>query len=106
MKRAFEIAKQSKCRQQHGAVVIRNGNVLAVATNKDRNLVNNLDESHVKEHASVHAEVAALSQVANPKGCTVFVARVMRDGKPGYSKPCSRCERYLKNAGVRRVVWT
>lgn len=106
MNKAVELAKQSKCRQRHAAVVLRNGNVVAAATNKDRNPVNNLDEAHVKQHASIHAEVAALSKVNNPKGCIVYVARVMKDDTPGLSKPCRRCEKYLKDAGVRRVIWT
>ena len=106
LKKAFEIAQTSQCHQRHGAVVIRNGNVVSTAVNRDRNLVDNLDEAHVKEHASVHAEVAALSKVSNPKGCTVYVARAMRSGGPGMSKPCTRCEEYLAASGVRRVVWT
>lgn len=106
LKRAYELAQTSKCRQRHGAVVIQNGNVVSVGVNKDRNIVNNLDESHVKAHGSIHAEVAALSKVANPKGCVVYVARAMNSGVPGNSKPCPRCEKYLDDAGVRRVVWT
>lgn len=106
LKRAYELARQSLCHQRHGAIVVQNGNVVAVAVNKDRNLVDNLDEAHIKQHASVHAEVAALSKVANPKGATVYVARAMRSGQPGNSKPCSRCQMYLEKAGVRRVVWT
>lgn len=106
LKKAHEIAQTSLCRQKHGAVVIRNGNVVSFATNKDINLVDNLDEQHVKAHASVHAEVAALSRVSNPRGCTVYVSRAMKSGEPGYSKPCARCQKYLDEAGVKRVVWT
>lgn len=100
------MAQTSLCNQRHGAVVIRNGNVVAFAPNKDRNNVDILDESHVKTHASVHAEVAALSRVSNPRGCTVYVSRAMKTGVPGNSKPCPRCAKYLEDAGVKRVVWT
>lgn len=100
------MASESKCRQRHGAIVVRNGNVLSIATNKNINPMNVLDEEHVREHASIHAEVAALRRVANPRGCTVYVARVMSDGSPGLSKPCIRCQKYLDKAGVKQVVWT
>lgn len=106
LNKAYEIAKTSLCNQRHGAVVIRNGNVVSFATNKDINLVDNLDEKHVKTHASIHAEVAALSKVANPRGCTVYVSRALKSGGPGHSKPCVRCQKYLDEAGVKRVVWT
>lgn len=106
LKKAYEVAKSSECNQRHGAVVVKNGNVLSFATNKNRNRVDILEEDQVKAHASVHAEVAALSRVANPRGCTVYVSRALNSGGPGLSKPCQRCERYLKAAGVKRVVWT
>lgn len=106
LKRAYELALTSQCNQKHGAVVIRNGNVLAVGVNKDTNNPDIMDEAHIKTHASVHAEVAALSRVSNPRGCTVYVARSLKSGGPGNSKPCVRCAKYLEEAGVRRVVWT
>lgn len=105
LRRAYEVAKNSKCRQRHGAVVVRNGNILSFATNKDINDMRVMDEKHIRTHASVHAEVAALSRVADPRGCTVYVARVLKAG-PGLSKPCERCQEYLDSAGVKRVVWT
>jgi hypothetical protein len=30
----------------------------------------------------------------------------MKDGTPALSKPCKKCERYLKRYGVSEVVWT
>lgn len=108
LKRAYELAKESSCRHKHGAVVVRNGNILAMGNNihRELNAADAADTEFFKKHASIHAEVAAVRQVANPQGCTVYVARVMADGSPGLSKPCHRCAKYLEEMGVRRVVWT
>lgn len=102
------MARKSDCRHKHGAVVVKNGNILSFGTNIHRELnpADAQDIDYFKSNASVHAEVAALRQVADPRGCTVYVARVMADGSAGLSKPCVRCEKYLIGAGVKRVVWT
>lgn len=102
------MAQQSDCRHRHGAVVVKNGNILSFATNIHRELnpADARDLEFFKKNASVHAEVAALRRVVDPRGCTVYVARVMADGSAGLSKPCVRCEKYLIDAGVKRVVWT
>lgn len=78
--------------------------MLAVAANRPRN-----DPAVVPEPRgcqSVHAEVRALARVADPRGATVYVARVAADGTVALSEPCFECRATLEAAGVRRVVWT
>lgn len=103
---AFRTAENSECRMKHAAVVVKNGNILSIGINKNINHPDILSESHVKQNASRHAEMVALRRVANPEGATIFVARVMRDGSEGMSKPCKNCQRELDKAGVKRVVYT
>lgn len=98
---ALRLAESSPCRYRHGAVVSRGGRVLARATNRPTAKV--LDDHAVRER---HAEVAALARVADPRGATVWVARVLADGSPALSAPCPDCVKVLTEAGVRRVVWT
>lgn len=86
--------------------MVKNGNVLAVAPNRDRNRPAILDQGHIRSGACVHAEVAAARRVANLKGAVVYVARLSRTGAPAFSRPCPGCETYLRQVGVKRVVHT
>jgi deoxycytidylate deaminase len=85
---------------------VKNGNVLAVGVNRDKNHPSIMSEGHIKPGACVHAEVDALRRVANPRGSVVYVARVDRSGMPAYSRPCPNCEQTLSSAGVKRVFHT
>lgn len=57
---------------------------------------------------SVHAEVAALRAWGgtNLRNATLYVARIGRDGTPMMSKPCANCQQALRDAGVKKVVYT
>jgi len=99
---AIELAETSKCRHKHGCVVVSRGRVIAQATNKKVG-----DPGTQWRRSYIHAEFAALIAAGkNAKGSKVYVARVMKDGTPALSKPCKKCERYLKRYGVSEVVWT
>lgn len=55
IRRAISVAATSVHRWQLGSVIVNNGNVLSVATNRFRN------EPHIDHHnATYHAEMAAL----------------------------------------------
>jgi pyrimidine deaminase RibD-like protein len=54
---------------------------------------------------SIHAEAAALRGV-DAAGGTLYVARVTRRNTWGMARPCAGCEKLLREAQVRRVVWT
>ena len=102
LQKALEIAKTSKCRYKHGCVVVNNGRIVSVATNKK---VGD-PETHWRK-AHVHAEAAALIAAGSKAyGSTVYVARAAADGSPADSKPCKKCDRYLERFGVAQVRWT
>jgi len=105
---ALRVAESSDCKQQHGAVVVKGGRVMAVGVNKFRN-----DPAFVPSDTgnrrgtifSVHAEVSALSRVANPRGCTIYIARVS-NGASAFSRPCDNCVISLMRAGVKSICYT
>ena len=101
--RAVRIAQSVDGRWRVGCVVVRGSRVLAVAANTQRNHPTTLDGC--LWHSSVHAEMAALRQVAEPKGTTAYVARVGRDGLVRHAQPCARCQTALTNSGVA-AVWS
>lgn len=87
-------------------MVVKNGNILAVGWNVDINQPAQMSEEHIKTGASIHAEVRALSVVGNPKGVTIYVARINKKGEVRNSRPCVRCESVLESFSVKRVVHT
>lgn len=102
IQRTAQLAALSDCAFMHGAIVVRNGNILSMAVNRWRNK----QVTAPIEHATVHAEAAALSQVTNPKGATIYVARFGRDGKATMSRPCDTCYPLISKSGIKEVVFT
>lgn len=102
LEKAMEVAATSKCRHKHGAVVVNNGRIVGVATNRKVG-----DTETAWRRAHVHAEIAALNAAGSrAKGALVYVARVGADGSPANSKPCKKCERFMERSRIERVVWT
>lgn len=107
--RARDMALESNCRQRVGAVVVKGGRVLAAACNRDYNDPAYLEDEKVAMHASICAERRALALIPDEaaKGAIVYVVRAGRNEDNAYacSKPCKRCEKVLKAARVKRVVY-
>lgn len=80
--------------------------MLGRGVNKDRN-----NPEFIKcgpADYAVHAEIAALRSCGNTpvKGGTLYVARVGGTGEARMSKPCPRCQKALREAGIKKVVYT
>lgn len=102
LRMAIEIAKESKCRTKHGCVVVNNGKVVSVATNKRVS-----DPSVEWRKSHIHAEAAAvLAAGRHAHKSIVYVARIMADGTTSNSKPCKKCDGYLARMGVAQIVYT
>lgn len=100
---SFAVVSKYK-RWRMGAVVVRGGRILAGASNDLRNSAST--DGIPLEECSVHAEVAALKRAKAVEGSTVYVARVLKNGRRGLARPCARCEDVLIAAKVRRAIWT
>lgn len=100
-------ATKSKARNTHGAVVIKGGRVLGTGWNKDRNSPTIIDADRIKHDCSYHAEEIAIREAGdNLKGAVIYVARVNKQGKDRDSKPCFKCSDLIKEAGIKRVIYT
>lgn len=107
LEHAKKVASLSTCKFKHGAVVVRGGRVLSVGVNSYRNFP--MDFSVMpRDSSSVHAEEAALAVLGgkDARGATMFVARVNNIGEERMSRPCSRCMRRLRKAGIKRIIYT
>lgn len=88
---------------KHGCVIVLGGSVQAMGINKRTN------DPFIHQNLhwlSEHAEMAALRRCKRTKGAVLYVARVNNRGQERMSKPCSKCAKLLKEAGIKKVVYT
>jgi len=106
LSRASELASHSSEKYRHGAIITRGGKTLAIGINRAINNPNHVTDP--KTGASIHAEIAALNacRKSNLEGATIYVARILKDGSPAMSKPCLRCQKALRKAGIKKVFYT
>lgn len=105
LEQAKKVASTSSVREKHGAVAVRGGRVVGVGVNSYQNDHNLFDI--LPFNRTTHAEQACLRAIGeNARGAVMYVARVNRDGEEKMSKPCSMCQKALREAGVRKVVYT
>jgi cytidine deaminase len=73
-------------------MVTRGGAVVAFGTN----------------HDETHAEVAALNNLWPDQrpGTRVISIRLRRSGTLGMAKPCPECQEFMRNNGVKSVMYT
>jgi deoxycytidylate deaminase len=57
-------------------------------------------------HLTIHAERDALSRVKDPRGATLYIAQVNRNGDEKMSRPCDACAELIAQAGIKAVVYT
>lgn len=101
-------ATKSKARNTHGAVIVKGGRVLSTGWNKNRNHPAIVSPEHIKTECSYHAEEVAIREAGedNVKGAVIYVARVSKNGADRDSKPCPKCAALIRQAGIKRVVFT
>jgi deoxycytidylate deaminase len=95
-------------RAKHGAVLTKNGNVVAVATNRLRNCPRTIKHAGADNY-SYHAERLAIRRAqannVDLDGAVIYVARSMGRGS-GLSRPCNRCYDAIVDAGIKKIVYT
>lgn len=77
---------------KHAALVLKGGAVVATGFNHEWN----------------HAEVSALQKLWPNKrrGTTVWSIRLTRTGRLAEAKPCPACDQFLRENGVKAVVYS
>ena len=93
---------------RHGAVLIRGGSVLNIATNSDNHTSFGQRFRTSPGRATHHAETACVLGLDRSitNGATMYVARINKSGDWKMSKPCSMCHEVMKFVGIKRVVYT
>ena len=77
---------------KHAVMVTRGGAIVSFGTN----------------HDEVHAEVAALKQLwpSERRGTKIVSIRLRRSGTLGMAKPCPECQEFMRQNGVKSVMYT
>lgn len=113
---AIKAAEMSSCTSRHGAVLVKNGNVLAIGVNAMKNDPLYVDPQKrnvvppnvlIMDMMSVHAEEAVIrANKEEANNAVIYIARISAKGEPVLSKPCASCQKMLKEYGVKKAIWT
>jgi len=107
MKRAIrETKKSSQELFRFGVVIFNKNKILSTGTNSIR-AARKLHPRFFRWPGSVHAEVAAiLNAKTNLSGSSIFIIRVNKAGDLMYSRPCEHCLRYIKEVGIKKIIYS
>jgi dCMP deaminase len=122
LKIAEAVLERSTClRRKYGAVIIKDDNVISTGYNgSPRGEVNCIDTGVCQRKAmnvpsgeryelcvAIHAEQNAIISAGRDKtiGATLYiVGKEAKTGEYANPNPCIMCRRFIKNAGITRVV--
>lgn len=106
--KALHLSELSDCKFKHGAIIVKNGNVISVGINYQINDPAFLDDEVAVDHAAIHAEVAALNAAkkVNLQGAVIYIARRNKSGDPMMSRPCAKCQKAISARGIKKVFYT
>ena len=111
LKLAIEIARGIQHDKYRMACVVTNKRDRVISVG-----INSYTKSHPKQlfyaHKSgnndkiyLHAEISALIR-CREKPWAIYIARVNRSGKPKLAKPCRGCEIAIRDANIKRIMYT
>jgi deoxycytidylate deaminase len=90
-----------------GACLVRGGSVLSIGWNSIQNDPALIDEADIRRGlASTHAEIDAINHAADPRGATLYVARITPGGSIGRARPCLNCLTNIRKSDIKSVWWT
>ncbi len=108
---AIKMAKRSYMTQRHGAVIVRNGEIIAKGYNHH--------VTHLNHLFSLHAEMDAIADLKKKypeskskrwlKDCRLYVVRIgpdRQDNPLRMSKPCINCKQAIQNLGIPIVFYS
>ena len=104
MELAIELAAKSRCKQQHAAVIVYRGKILATGVNQKLECPTTTNW----RNNYIHAEEAAILKAGGniPRGAKIYIARVGGNGSPANSAPCTRCYGRITRAGIKEIAFT
>jgi len=100
---AVKCATAAQCNIRLGAVVARKNIPISFGWNKPF-------KTHPRSRSrfqSIHAELDAIlgATIEQTNGATLYVVRLLRNGRLAHSRPCEDCMRLIHQAQIRTVVF-
>jgi deoxycytidylate deaminase len=108
--RGLEIAREMSKKSTEpfllGSCFTNSGKILSRGYNRYRG-TNALVNKYFGFH-TIHAEMDAIFRAPRAlwRGGIIYVYRTRRDGTSAISKPCIRCQRALKDLGIKKAVYS
>lgn len=107
--RFFEIAKKLSKSSTHpdhqlGAVITKGNEIISLGFNKLK--------THPKsnnKYKTLHAELDAIIHAEKAEhlyGCSIYIYRETKYGRPANSKPCPYCQELLKRVFIQDVYYS
>jgi len=103
LKRTVAIAKTSQERHKHACIIVKGGAIQGYGVNTRRNIPGIIDNI---DALGDHAEARALKNSTKTEGAVAFIARVNKNDQERMSRPCPKCIKALKEAGIKKIVYT
>jgi deoxycytidylate deaminase len=88
-----------------GAVVVRGGSVIAKGYNRPSGKTESIGKQLGIPLWTLHAEMDALLNCGTTEGSYLFVAGRKENGSRVHSKPCKKCQAFMKGLGLLGVFW-
>jgi deoxycytidylate deaminase len=101
---AKNVSKHSDYKIKVGCVIVDHSTPISTGFNKIK--YNKIWGNPIK--ATIHAEALAMKNSGKDylKNSIAFIYREFSNGMPALAKPCSDCEKRLRDFGVKRVYYT
>lgn len=106
---AIQQAYQSIMPNRLGAVLVHKKTVLGAGYNRsDHPILYTGKVPALHPNMGMHAEVAAIHglEYKITKGAILYVVRLRKNNTIALSKPCSSCQWYIGNVGIKRVIYS
>lgn len=118
---AIQLAQRNPIRKlpQMGAIIVYRGQIIGEGWNQLKSHPLAARFGRNSGAIYLHAEVDAIKQALrwmapsdrplrdlNLNGCTMYIARVLKNGTPAMARPCEGCQRALATFGIEKVFWT
>ena len=110
LNRALGLSYNSECKQRHGALIYKSNSLISSGINSSR-VHNAYLKGYNEKPATFHAEERAIRNAqalvgGDLSGMVIYVARSFKNGEPAFSAPCSKCQKLIVEAGIKKVVYT
>jgi len=110
--RMIELATRTAHLSDHprfrlGAVIAKGSRVLSLGTNKEKKSPRSTNP-HTNQHGwTIHAELAAILPLSedNLYGSIIYIARILKSGQWGCSRPCQDCMRIIQECKIKKIVF-